>query len=85
MVAHLCGESNVPGHDVPDSSFTPERIKAIRRKVAALTKEFERLFGIPARTMEPYQEGRHRLDGATQALRRIIEREPEAERRALAA
>jgi putative transcriptional regulator len=85
MVAHLRGELKVPGHEVPDIVFTPERIKAIRRKVATSTKEFERLFGIPARTMESYEQGRRRLDGAMQALLRIIEREPKAARRALAA
>jgi putative transcriptional regulator len=85
MAAHLRGKLKVPGYEVPDDIFTPQRIKAIRRKVAASTKEFERLFGIPARTMESYEQGRRRLDGAMQALLRIIEREPEAARRALAA
>jgi putative transcriptional regulator len=57
----------------------------IRRKVASSTKEFERLFGIPARMMESYEQRRRRPDGAMQALLRIIEREPKAARRALAA
>ena len=85
MAAHLRGELRVPSYEVPDDVLTPKRIKMIRRKVAASTKEFERLFGIPARTMESYEQGRRRLDGAMQALLRIIEREPDAARRALAA
>jgi putative transcriptional regulator len=52
-------------------------------KVASSTKEFERLFGIPARTMESYEQGRRKLDGAMRALLRIIDREPKAASRAL--
>lgn len=85
MAAHLRGEIQLPGYVVQRDLFTPKRIKAIRRKVANSTKEFERLFGIPARTMESYEQGRRRPDGAMQALLRIIEREPKAARRALAA
>jgi len=85
IAAHLRGELELDGYKVSDVEFTPARIKAIRRKVANSTKEFERVFGIPARTMQSYEQGRRRLDGAMQALLRIIEREPEAARRALAA
>ena len=85
IAAHLRSEIELPSYKVSNDVFTPQRIKAIRQKVAASTKEFERLFGISARTMESYEQGRRRLDGAMQALLRIIEREPEAARRALAA
>ena len=85
MAAHLRGEIQLPSYVVHHDLFTPKRIKVIRRKVASSTKEFERLFGIPARTMESYEQGRRRPDGAMQALLRIIEREPKAARRALAA
>ena len=81
MAAHLRGEIEIPVHESGDA-LTPKRINAIRQKVAASTKEFEKLFGISARTMESYEQGRRRLDGAMQALLRIIEREPEAARRA---
>ncbi len=64
-----------------DGSDRP--VKAIRLKVASSTKEFERLFGIPARTMESYEQGRRNLDGAMRALLRIIDREPKAACRAL--
>ena len=85
MAAHLRGEIQLPSYVVRHDLFTPKRIKMIRRKVASSTKEFERLFGIPARTMESYEQGRRRPDGAMQVLLRIIEREPKAARRALAA
>jgi putative transcriptional regulator len=84
MARHLRGEIELEAHDLPGGVMTPAQIKAIRSKVASSTKEFERLFGIPARTMESYEQGRRSLDGAMRALLRIIDREPNAARRALA-
>ncbi len=83
MAKHLRGEIELEAHDLPGGVMTPAQIKAIRSKVASSTKEFERLFGIPARTMESYEQGRRSLDGAMRALLRIIDREPKAARRAL--
>jgi putative transcriptional regulator len=83
MARHLRGEIEIAAHEVPGGALTPAQIKAIRSKVASSTKEFERLFGIPARTMESYEQGRRNLDGAMRALLRIIDREPKAARRAL--
>jgi putative transcriptional regulator len=83
MARHLRGEIELEAHDLPGKIMTPARIRAIRLKVASSTKEFERLFGIPARTMESYEQGRRNLDGAMRALLRIIDREPNAARRAL--
>jgi putative transcriptional regulator len=45
--------------------------------------DFERQFRISARTMEAYEQGRRRPDTAMQTLLRVIEREPDAVRRAL--
>lgn len=84
MAAHLRGEIELEAHEVPGGAMTPAHIKAIRAKVASSTKEFERVFGIPARTMESYEQGRRNPDGAMRALLRIIDREPAAARRALA-
>jgi putative transcriptional regulator len=84
MAAHLRGEIALEAHDAPAGAMTPARIKAIRSKVASSTREFERVFGIPARTMESYEQGRRNPDGAMRALLRIIDREPAAARRALA-
>jgi putative transcriptional regulator len=84
MAKHLRGEIELEMHDVTGDAMTPARIKAIRLKVASSTKEFERRFGIPARTMESYEQGRRHLDGAMRALLRIIDREPKAACRALA-
>lgn len=83
MAAYLRGEVEAESYEVPDDIITPERVKAIRRKVAASTKEFEQQFRISARTMESYEQGRRRPDAAMQTLLRVIEREPDAVRRAL--
>jgi putative transcriptional regulator len=83
MAQHLRGEIELEAHDLPRTALTPAQIKAIRLKIASSTKEFERLFGIPARTMESYEQGRRKLDGAMRALLRIIDREPKAAFRAL--
>src|ERR1700730_16541480 len=72
IAKHLRGEIELEAHELPRSIITPAQIKAIRSKVASSTKEFERLFGIPARTMESYEQGRRNLDGAMRALLRII-------------
>src|SRR5215470_16647336 len=84
MAAHLRGEIELEAHELPGGAMTPARIKAIRAKVASSTKEFERVFGIPARTMESYEQGRRNPAGAMRALLRIIDHEPAAARRALA-
>lgn len=84
IAAHLRGEVEVESYDVPADVLTPKKIGSIRRKVARSTKAFEAQFHIPARTMESYEQGRRKPDAAMVALLRIIEKEPEAARRALA-
>ena len=84
IAAHLRGEIEVESYDVPGDVLTPARIKKIRRRVAGSTRQFEAEFHISARTMESYEHGRRRPDAAMTALLRIIEKEPDAARRALA-
>lgn len=83
IAADLRGEATVESYEIPADVLTPARIKEIRRRVASSTRVFEATFHIPARTMEAYEQGRRRPDAATQALLRIIEREPDVARRAL--
>ena len=82
MDQHLRGEIELEAHDLPSGAMNPAQIRAVRLKVAFSTKEFERLFGIPARTMESYEQGRRKLEGAMRALLRIIDREPKVACRA---
>lgn len=83
MAADLRGEVKAENYEIPAELLTPERIRMIRRRVARSTRAFEQQFRIPARTMEAYEQGRRRPDKATQALLTIIEKEPEAAKRAL--
>ena len=83
MAAVMRGETSAESYEVPADVLTPQRIREIRQKVASSTRVFEAKFLIPARTMESYEQGRRRPDTATQALLRIIDREPEAALRAL--
>lgn len=84
LAADLRGDVKAESYEIPADFLTPERIRTIRRRVARSTRAFEREFRIPARTMEAYEQGRRRPDKATQALLTIIEKEPEAAKRALA-
>lgn len=53
-----------------------ERIKAIRKKVARSTRAFEARFGIPAATMNNWEQGRRTPDLDARLLLRVIEAEP---------
>lgn len=63
----------------------PERIRHIRRKVARSAKAFERRFGIPAATLQNWEQGRRKPDPTARLLLKVIEQEPEAVERAAAA
>lgn len=53
------------------------QIRAIRKKVAKSAKEFERRFGIPAATINNWEQGRRRPDPAGRLLLKLIEASPE--------
>lgn len=55
-----------------------ERIRAIRRKVARSARQFEQKFGIPASTMNNWEQGRRKPDPAGRLLLKVIEMHPEA-------
>lgn len=63
----------------------PARIQVIRRSVARSAREFEARFGIPAATLNNWEQGRRAPDPAARALLMVIEREPDAVLRALSA
>lgn len=66
---------------VPELS--PERIRLIRRALATSQKDFEGKFGIPARTLEGWEQGRRKPDPVALILLRVIEANPEAVTHAL--
>jgi putative transcriptional regulator len=81
-VAWKKGEIALPVQIV--AAMPPERVKTIRKAVAKSPKEFERRFGVPARTVEGWEQGR-RLDVAAAVLLTVIEKNPEAVEKAMGA
>ena len=81
VVAHQRGEISLSSRIV--NPMLPEQVRAIRKSVAAKSPgEFERRFGVPARTLEGWEQGR-RVDQTARVLLTVIEREPDAVERAL--
>lgn len=78
---HLDGKIALPTRII--DAMPASRVKAIRKAVAKSPKEFERRFGVPARTLEGWEQGR-KLDVAGRVLLTVIERDPDAVERALA-
>lgn len=63
----------------------PERLRAIRKRLAKSARDFEQKFGIPAATLNNWEQGRRAPDPAARLLLEVMEREPEAVERAAAA
>ncbi len=59
------------------------RVKEIRKSVAKSPKDFEKRFGVPARTLEGWEQGR-RVDVAAAVLLTVIAKNPQAVEQALA-
>lgn len=82
-VAYMRGEIALPTRRI--NPMPPERVKAIRKAVAKSPKEFAQKYGIPARTLEGWEQGRRQPDPTARALLRVIEKNPEAVEKALEA
>lgn len=54
-----------------------ERIRAIRRKRARSAKQFEMKYGIPASTINNWEQGRRKPDPASRLLLKLIDLEPD--------
>jgi len=80
-VAHKQGKIVLSTRVIDEMSAA--RVKEIRKKVAKSPKEFERRFGVPARTVEGWEQ-KKKIGVAERILLRVIEKDPEAVERALA-
>ena len=80
-LAHRRGEIALPTREVP--VMPAARVKQIRKAVAKSPKEFERRFGVPARTVEGWEQGKS-VDVAARVLLTVIEKNPKAVEKALA-
>ena len=58
-------------------------VKAIRRKLGYSQSKFARTFGFNLDAVQNWEQGRRAPDLTARALLRVIEREPDAVRRAL--
>jgi putative transcriptional regulator len=81
VAAHRQGKIVLAGRVI--EPMTAGRIKEIRKKVARSPREFERRFGVPARTIEGWEQNK-KVDVAARVLLKVIENDPEAVERALA-
>jgi len=79
-IAHRRGQVALESRIVDPMS--PARVKEIRKSVARSPREFEKRFGIPARTLEGWEQGR-KLAMSDRILLTVIEKNPEAVERAL--
>jgi len=80
-LAHRQGKIRLSGRVIEE--MPASRVKAIVRKVAKSPKDFERRFGVPARTVEGWEQNR-KIDVAGRVLLTIIEKNPDAVEEALA-
>jgi putative transcriptional regulator len=58
-------------------------VRRIREKVAMSQSEFAGYFGASTRTVQQWEQGRRVTSGASRAFLTVIDKEPEAVRRAL--
>lgn len=79
-VAHRRGQVALESRHV--DPMPPARIRQIRKALAKSPREFEQRFGIPARTVEGWEQGR-KVDAAHRVLLMVLERSPEAVEAAL--
>jgi len=82
VLAHRRGKIRLKGRVIEE--MPASRVKAIVRKVAKSPKDFERRFGVPARTIEGWEQNR-KIDVAGRVLLTVIEKNPDAVEEALGA
>jgi len=75
------------GEISPDRSFkfSPIDIKAIRTKLSKSQAEFALMIGVSVGTLRNWEQGRRTPEGPAQVLLKVVENNPQAVMRALAA
>ena len=82
MLAHVRGETALPCRIVDDPAA--ERIVALRKRMKLSRQKFADRFGLDARAIQDWEQGRRVPDRAARVLLTVIDREPDAVTRALA-
>ncbi|MXY23822.1 MAG: helix-turn-helix domain-containing protein [Acidobacteria bacterium] len=81
VLAHVRGEVELPVRIVDDP--TAVRIVALRRRMKLSRRKFADRFGLDARAVQDWEQGRRVPDRAARVLLTVIDRDPDAVVRAL--
>lgn len=76
VLAHVRGEVELPCRIVDDP--TAERIVALRRRMKLSRRQFADRFGLDARAVQDWEQGRRVPDRAARVLLTVIDRNPDA-------
>ena len=81
VLAHVRGEVDLPCRIVDDPAA--EHILALRKRMKLSRQKFADRFGLDARAVQEWEQGRRTPDRAARVLLTVIDRDPEAVARAL--
>ena len=81
VLAHVRGEVELPCRIIDDPSA--ERILALRKRMKLSRRKFADRFGLDARAVQDWEQGRRVPDRAARVLPTVIDRDPEAVARVL--
>ena len=81
VLAHVRGEVDLPCRIIDDPAA--EHILAIRKRMKLSRQKFADRFGLDARAVQDWEQGRRVPDRAARVLLTVIDRDPEAIVRAL--
>ncbi len=81
VLAHVRGEVELPCRIIDDP--TAERILALRKRMKLSRRKFAERFGLDARAVQDWEQGRRVPDRAARVLLTVIDRDPEAVARVL--
>ncbi len=76
VIAHVRGEVDLPCRIVDDPAA--EHILAIRKRMKLSRQKFADRFGLDARAVQEWEQGRRVPDRAARILLTVIDRDPEA-------
>ena len=82
VLAHVRGEAELPSRLVDDP--TAERIRSLRKRLKLSRQQFAKRFGLDARALQEWEQGRRVPDRSARVLLTVIDRDPGAVERALA-
>ena len=76
VLAHVRGEVALPCRIVDDPAA--EHIRALRKRLKLSRQKFADRFGLDARAVQDWEQGRRVPDRAARVLLTVIDRDPEA-------